>query len=161
MGRVNAMKSKKEDKKSLMKKLQKEAEKELQHWKMLKKYGGQDPFYPDGTNMNLTRNHIIHANRRIAELAYAPQQLWMFGDGVPLLDDLLISVPPEVSNDYMADVAGIKSRAAAALKTAEGNNNARIAKDAERLQAAVAQKDYVKMRRITYSIIRECTGGQA
>ena len=34
----------------------------------LKTHGGQDPFWPDGTNMNLTRNHIIYEKRQIMEL---------------------------------------------------------------------------------------------
>ena len=158
MGGTSAMKRKEEDKKSLVQRLRKEAEKELQHWQALKKYGGNDPCWPDGTNMNLTRNHIIHENRQIAELDNAPKQLWMFGEGIPLLDDLLISVPPEVSSDYMADVAGIKSRAVVALGAAEDSSDPRIAKEAERLRQAMAYRNYVDMRRITYSLMRECTG---
>ena len=155
------MKKKQEDKKTLVQRLRKEAGRELQHWQALKKYGGNDPLWPDGTNMNLTRNHMIYANMQIAELANAPKQLWMFGEGIPLLDDLLISVPPEVSNDYMADVAGIKSRAGEALGAAENSSDPRIAKEAERLRKAMACRDYVDMRRITYSLMRECTGEQA
>ena len=82
----------------------------------------------------------------------------MFGDGVPLLDDLLISIPPEVSPDYMADAAGIKSRALEALGEAESSSNPHIAKDAERLRQAMVHRNYVDMRRITYLLTRECTG---
>lgn len=28
-------------------------------WEHIRTYGCQDPFYPDGENMNLIRNHII------------------------------------------------------------------------------------------------------
>lgn len=73
------MKRQEEDKKALVQRLRKEAERELQHWKTLKKYGGNDPLWPDGTNMNLTRNHIIHANRQIAELANAPSNFGCLG----------------------------------------------------------------------------------
>lgn len=137
-----------------VKKLQEQAQRELLHWQALKKYGGSDPVWPDGVNMNLTRNHIIYANRKIAELANVPQQLGMFGESVPMLDNLLVTVPPEVSNDYMADVAGIKSRAMDALKTAENSSDPHTAKDAERLREAIMYKNYIDMRRITYLITR-------
>lgn len=137
-----------------VKKLQEQAQSELLHWQALKKYGGSDPVWPDGVNMNLTRNHIIYANRKIAELANVPQQLGMFGESVPMLDNLLVTVPPEVSNDYMADVAGIKSRAMDALKTAENSSDPHAAKDAERLREAMVHKNYIDMRRITYLITR-------
>ena len=134
--------------------LQEQAQRELLHWQALKKYGGSDPLWPDGMNMNLTRNHIIYANRKIAELANVPQQLGMFSESVPMLDNLLVTVPPEVSSDYMADIAGIKSRAMDALKAAENSSDPHAAKDAERLREAMAHKNYVDMRRITYSITR-------
>ena len=134
--------------------LQEQAQRELLHWQALKKYGGSDSLWPDGINMNLTRNHIIYANRKIAELANVPQQLGMFGESVPMLDNLLVTVPPEVSSDYMADIAGIKSRAMDALEAAENSSDSRAAKDAERLRQAMAHKNYVDMRRITYSITR-------
>ena len=41
---------------------------EIDHWKNINQYGCSDPFYADGTNMNLTRNHIIYAKRQISEI---------------------------------------------------------------------------------------------
>ena len=41
---------------------------EYEHWEYLRKFGGNDPFYDDATNMNLTRNHIIYAKRQLEEL---------------------------------------------------------------------------------------------
>ena len=32
---------------------------EIEHWKDINQNGCSDPFWPDGCNMNLTRNHII------------------------------------------------------------------------------------------------------
>ena len=46
--------------------LRKDIVQELAHWKICK-YGCQDPFWPDGTNMNLVRNHIIYAKERLKE----------------------------------------------------------------------------------------------
>lgn len=37
-------------------------------WKHIKAHGTTDPFWPDGTNMNLVRNHIIHDQTRLREL---------------------------------------------------------------------------------------------
>ena len=42
--------------------------KELERWEYLRKYGGCDPFWPDGVNMNLIRNHIISYKRQLEEL---------------------------------------------------------------------------------------------
>lgn len=40
----------------------------IARWKSYKENGGTDPFYPDGVNMNLLRNHLIHYKREIREL---------------------------------------------------------------------------------------------
>lgn len=37
-------------------------------WKRIKKHGAGDPGWPDGTNMNLVRNHIIHDQEKLREL---------------------------------------------------------------------------------------------
>lgn len=37
-------------------------------WEHIRTYGCQDPFYPDGENMNLIRNHIIYGKSRLEEL---------------------------------------------------------------------------------------------
>lgn len=36
-------------------------------WEYLKEHGGSDPFYADGTNMNLVRNHIMYYKNRMVE----------------------------------------------------------------------------------------------
>ena len=44
--------------------------KECAIWENLRVRGGQDPFYPDGVNMNLTRNHAIrHAGKNAPDIA--------------------------------------------------------------------------------------------
>ena len=43
--------------------------KECAIWENLRVRGGQDPFWPDGVNMNLTRNHVIYAKRCLREMA--------------------------------------------------------------------------------------------
>lgn len=41
---------------------------EYEHWEYLKEYGGSDPHYDDGVNMNLTRNHIIYYKNELEDL---------------------------------------------------------------------------------------------
>lgn len=82
-----------------------EIERERNWWNTLKEHGGSDPFWPDGTNMNLVRNHIIYYIRQIQELRQDSMQLTMFdtSPGSPsesILEDKRI--PPMVDNNYMA-----------------------------------------------------------
>lgn len=63
-------------------------------WKRYRDKGGSDPFWTDGDNMNLCRNHIIDDRRRIEEIITT--------DGIDPPDELLIPVPPEASTDFMA-----------------------------------------------------------
>lgn len=44
---------------------------EIGRWNYILENGCNDPFWPDGTNMNLTRNHIISYKREIAEYCEA------------------------------------------------------------------------------------------
>lgn len=41
-------------------------------WEHMRTKGCSDPFWPDGTNMNLVRNHIINGKRRLEELCGHP-----------------------------------------------------------------------------------------
>ena len=43
---------------------------EYEHWEYLKEYGGSDPHYDDGVNMNLTRNHIIYIKHNHHQMNY-------------------------------------------------------------------------------------------
>ncbi len=64
----------------------------LKEWEYLRIYGGQDPFWPDGANMNLVRNHILFYKRELEELCIE----------VALPDAYYMPTPPEVDNDYLA-----------------------------------------------------------
>lgn len=72
---------------------------EFHRWDDIAKHGCSDPFWPDGANMNLTRNHIIHWYRLLREKMVEPVQLTMFDAGMDLTRER--PLPPEVSNDYM------------------------------------------------------------
>lgn len=64
-------------------------------WEDIRVYGCRDPFWEDGTNMNLERNHCIHDRARIKELCKE--------HSLPMPDILSkYPIPPEVAEDYMA-----------------------------------------------------------
>jgi len=44
-----------------------ELEKSYARWRNLYENDGSDPFWPDGVNLNLVRNHIIYYKRQIEE----------------------------------------------------------------------------------------------
>lgn len=73
-----------------------EIRKEIQHWKDINQNGCNDPFWSDGCNMNLTRNHILYDQRLIREIC-AENKL-------PLPEECYFSPPPEVDMDYMANL---------------------------------------------------------
>lgn len=79
-------------------------------WDHLFKNGGQDPFWPDGMNLGLVRNHVLSDKRRIEELVEADQEeLSLFGVSYP--DIYYRETPPEVPKDYMAKADEIRQRA--------------------------------------------------
>ena len=64
----------------------------LAQWEHLRVMGGRDPFWPDGCNMNLVRNHIIHHKMQLLELC----------EGRELPSEYYLPTPEEVDNNYMA-----------------------------------------------------------
>ena len=68
-----------------------EDEREI-HYEELRQYGGTDPFWPDGVNMNLCRNHIIYLRKQIEQELkpeYYPEEYCMV-------------IPKEVDPEYQA-----------------------------------------------------------
>mgnify|MGYP000472111042 CR=1 FL=1 len=59
-------------------------------WDYIREHGCQDPFYADGVNMNLVRNHIIFYRRQLLEMTPGN-----------LPDIYYRPVPPEVPQGYM------------------------------------------------------------
>ena len=70
--------------------LEAQVQADVAHWHDLKANGCSDPFWPDGVNMNLVRNHIIYALRQIAELRASDGQLSLFDIPGPEAGDVLI-----------------------------------------------------------------------
>lgn len=67
---------------------------EVRQWKYIKLHGCRDPFWPDGSNMNLTRNHILYYKAQIKELCKE--------NNMEFPAEYYIPTPPEVDNNYMA-----------------------------------------------------------
>lgn len=64
-------------------------------WNHINENGCNDPFWTDGCNMNLTRNHILSYRNEITN--YCEEH------NLPLPEEYFLKVPPEVDDDYMAN----------------------------------------------------------
>ena len=76
-------------------------------WNTLHDEGGSDPFYSDGVNLNLVRNHILYDKRKISELCN--------DSGLPYPPCLSQPTPPLVDNGYMAKPNEIRANAMGTL----------------------------------------------
>lgn len=89
-------------------------EKELQacydRWNYLYQHGGSDPFWPDGCNLNLVRNHIMIYKRRLEEENRFPDVYYR-------------EIPPEVDDSYMARADEILTNSARSLATYKNDAN--------------------------------------
>lgn len=78
---------------------------QLARWNYIKEHGASDPAWPDGINMNLVRNHIIHHLKEIERLRGQPRQLSIFDimpGAVTHTDIQDKRIPPKVPNSFMA-----------------------------------------------------------
>ena len=69
---------------------------ELAQWKAINENGCNDPFWSDGCNMNLVRNHVIYYKRELARICEE--------SGLTLPSEYYLPLPPEVDNQYMANL---------------------------------------------------------
>lgn len=76
-------------------------------WEFLYRYGGSDPFYSDGDNLNIVRNHIIYFKQQLEE---------QYGDGA-LPEIYYRPTPSAVDSSYMARSDEIRSAARQSLET--------------------------------------------
>lgn len=82
-------------------------------WEDLYLNGGSDPTWPDGTNLNLVRNHIFNYKRKLEE----NMPLGGYPAAYHRPD------PPEVDPDYVAHADAIRLDAAQSLKLYEQDAN--------------------------------------
>ena len=86
-------------------------------WQDLYKNGCFDPSYCDGVNLNLVRNHIHFAKRKIEKLVEEHKELSFPAEYEK------IEIPQEVSNDYMANPEKIIREAKETLSAMEEDEN--------------------------------------
>ena len=67
---------------------------EFADWDHIKAEGCNDPFWPDGSNMNLVHNHIIYHKNEIKKICTE--------NGLELPEIYHTETPPEVDQHYMA-----------------------------------------------------------
>lgn len=79
-----------------LKALCRDIRREIDHWDDINENGCNDPFWADGTNMNLTRNHILYAKERVADICEQ--------HSITIPEEMYLPTPPEVDNCYMANL---------------------------------------------------------
>ena len=90
--------------------LRADIKREIAHWIALNEYGGQDPSWPDGVNMNLTRNHVIYDKRQLKEICEDRK--------IDLPEEYFLPTPPQVDDGYMAT---LKQKRRVAMLRSMGN----------------------------------------
>ena len=135
-----------------------ELQKSFDRWDYLYTQGGSDPFWPDGVNLNLVRNHILYYKSQIEESCKPENYPAVYHR----------ETPPEVSQDYIARADEIRKHAKGSLALYEQDKSYQFLlkkvdridpKDeknlcvrnvinyAKGLEAAIASDDLVAMRR--------------
>lgn len=83
---------------------------EFKRWEHIRDHGCADPFWEDGCNMNLVRNHIIYAYRQLAELMDGIQ-ISLFQPAAFKPEDYgLRPIPPEYPIDWMCPTGDYPDR---------------------------------------------------
>ena len=127
-------------------------------WEFIHEHGCSDPFWADGVNMNLVRNHIMYYKQQLSEeatLFLLPKAYYR-------------EVPPEVDNNYMARPDEIRQNAARSMQIIDADENLKFVQQqsvhltekqlkqlcvpailgyAENLRRAISEDDLLTMRR--------------
>ncbi|MGN1338750.1 MAG: hypothetical protein ACI4WS_00505 [Oscillospiraceae bacterium] len=127
-------------------------------WDYIHEHGCSDPFWADGVNMNLVRNHIIYYKQQLSEEA----TLFL------LPEAYYREVPPEVDNNFMARPDEIRLNAARSMQIIDADENLKFVREqsvhltekqfkqlcipailgyAESLRRAISEDDLLTMRR--------------
>ena len=133
-------------------------EKSFARWDFIRENGCSDPFWADGVNMNLVRNHIIFYKQKLSEettLFLLPEAFYR-------------ETPPLVDNDYMARADEIRQNAARSMQKIDEDENLKFVREqsgnltekqlkqlcipaildyAENLRRAIFEDDLLTMRR--------------
>lgn len=127
-------------------------------WDFIHEHGCSDPFWADGVNMNLVRNHIMYYKQKLSEEA----TLFL------LPEAYYLEVPPEVDNNFMARPEEIRQNAVRSMQIIDEDENLKFVRDqsvnltekqlkqlcipailsyAENLRRAISEDDLLTMRR--------------
>ena len=127
-------------------------------WDYIHEHGCSDPFWADGVNMNLVRNHIMYYKQKLSEEA----TLFL------LPEAYYREVPPEVDNNFMARPDEIRQNAARSMQIIDEDENLKFVREqsvhltenqlqqlcipailgyAENLRRAISEDDLLTMRR--------------
>lgn len=133
-------------------------EKSFARWNYIRENGCSDPFWADGVNMNLVRNHIIFYKQKLSEEA----TLFL------LPEAFYREIPPEVDNNYMSRPEEIRQNAVRSMQIIDADENLKFVREqsaslseqqrkqwcipaiinyAENLRQAIAEDDLIIMRR--------------
>ena len=133
-------------------------EKSFARWDFIRENACSDPFWADGVNMNLVRNHIIFYKLKLSEEA----TLFL------LPETFYRETPPVVDNDYMARADEIRQNAARSMQKIDEDENLKFVREqsanltekqlkqlcipailgyAENLRRAISEDDLLTMRR--------------
>ena len=66
---------------------------EYKMWDEIAEHGCGDPFWEDGANMNIVRNHILYLKKQLISQAEK--------ENVPIPPEVYWALPPEVPDTYM------------------------------------------------------------
>lgn len=107
-----------------LKKLSDELAERFSCWETLYQNGGSDPFWPDGINLNLVRNHIIYYKRQMEDLLQEEDEsLTLFPMQYP--DVYYRETPDAVDPKFMVKADSIRARAKEQLALYEQDPNFR------------------------------------
>ena len=109
-------------KKETVEDLYRNLQQSFDHWHILYTQGGSDPFWADGVNLNLVRNHILYYRKRIDELSPDETRRELYHR----------ELPPVVESDYMANPEEIRQKAKASLQKLEQDENYRYLRRKEK-----------------------------
>ena len=88
-------------------------------WDYIHEHGCSDPFWADGVNMNLVRNHIMYYKQKLSEEA----TLFL------LPEAYYREVPPEVDNNFMARPDEIRQNAARSMQIIDEDENLKFVRE--------------------------------
>jgi len=88
------MPKKKKTPAELLRELEKNLQERYKRWLHIRKEGCSDPYWPDGANLYLVRNHCLYYRQQIAELCDT------YGFSYP--ESYLRPLPPKLPMDFMA-----------------------------------------------------------